>query len=163
MVSLSFPVACRHVSYTKIEKEITLATTPPRVSHAHHRLPHPTHRLNADQHPDSATVRTRCKSYLAQPTPVPTAPTTNRTTSAYIPVFTMTDPATSTPSRFVANTETLEDVLKTQTVGLVHLSEFKKRRVDLAEQRHREAAEKATTDSQQRQQGWGGCELVSQR
>ncbi|CUS12157.1 unnamed protein product [Tuber aestivum] len=54
----------------------------------------------------------------------------------------MTDPATTTPSRFVANTETLEDVLKTQTVGLVHLSEFKKRRVELAEQRDREAAEK---------------------
>lgn len=47
-----------------------------------------------------------------------------------------------TPSRFVANTETLEDVLKTQTVGLVHLNEFKKRRVELAEQRDREAAEK---------------------
>jgi len=54
----------------------------------------------------------------------------------------MADPTTSTPSRFVANTETLEDVLKTQTVGLVHLSEFKKRRVELAEQRDREAAEK---------------------
>ncbi|PWW71679.1 XAP5-domain-containing protein [Tuber magnatum] len=54
----------------------------------------------------------------------------------------MSDPATGTPSRFVANTETLEDVLKTQTVGLVHLSEFKKRRVELAEQRDREAAEK---------------------
>ncbi|RPA92270.1 XAP5-domain-containing protein [Choiromyces venosus 120613-1] len=57
----------------------------------------------------------------------------------------MSDPSTSTttpPSRFVANTETLEDALKTQTVGLVHLSEFKKRRVELAEQRDREAAEK---------------------
>lgn len=51
---------------------------------------------------------------------------------------------TSTPSnsRFISNTETLEDALKTQTVGLVHLSEFKKRRVELAEQREREAAEK---------------------
>jgi len=45
----------------------------------------------------------------------------------------MADPTTSTPSRFVANTETLEDVLKTQTVGLVHLSEFNKRHVELAE------------------------------
>jgi len=33
-------------------------------------------------------------------------------------------------------------VLKTQTVGLVHRSEFKKRRVEPAEQRDREAAEK---------------------
>lgn len=53
-------------------------------------------------------------------------------------------PGASTPSnsRFISNTETLEDALKTQTVGLVHLSEFKKRRVELAEQREREAAEK---------------------
>lgn len=48
---------------------------------------------------------------------------------------------TSTPARFTSNTETLEDALKTQTVGLVHLSEFKKRRAELAEQRDREAAE----------------------
>jgi len=54
----------------------------------------------------------------------------------------MADPTTSTPLRFVANTETLEDVLKTQTVGLVHLGEFKKCRVELAEQRDREAAAK---------------------
>ena len=33
-------------------------------------------------------------------------------------------------------------MLKTQTVGLVHLDEFKKRRVELAEQRDREAAAK---------------------
>ncbi|KAI5840782.1 XAP5, circadian clock regulator-domain-containing protein [Morchella snyderi] len=50
--------------------------------------------------------------------------------------------ATTTNSRFTPNTETLEDALKTQTVGLVHLSDFKKRRVELAEQREREAAEK---------------------
>jgi len=54
----------------------------------------------------------------------------------------MADPTTSTALRFVANTETLEDVLKTQTVGLVHLGEFKKRRVELAEQRDPEAAAK---------------------
>jgi len=33
-------------------------------------------------------------------------------------------------------------VLKTQTVGLVHLSEFKRRRIELAEQRECKAAEK---------------------
>jgi len=54
----------------------------------------------------------------------------------------MADPTTSIFSCFVANTETLEDVLKTQSVGLVHLGEFKKRRVELAEQRDREAAAK---------------------
>jgi len=43
--------------------------------------------------------------------------------------------STSTPSRFVANTQTLvEDVIKMQTGCLVHLSEFEKRRVELAEQ-----------------------------
>ncbi|KAL7276985.1 hypothetical protein RUND412_000022 [Rhizina undulata] len=51
---------------------------------------------------------------------------------------------TTTPARFTNTTETLEDALKTQTVGLVHLSDFKKRRQDLAEQREREAAEKHT-------------------
>lgn len=72
------------------------------------------------------------------------------TTSKYHIPSTMSNPTsnppsgTSTPSnsRFISNTETLEDALKTQTVGLVHLSEFKKRRVELAEQREREAAEK---------------------
>ena len=50
---------------------------------------------------------------------------------------------TNTPTtRFTGTTETLEDVLKTQTVGLVHLSEFKKRRVELLEQKEREAAER---------------------
>ncbi|RPB14622.1 XAP5-domain-containing protein [Morchella conica CCBAS932] len=58
-----------------------------------------------------------------------------------------TPPTTTTTanSRFTPNTETLEDALKTQTVGLVHLSDFKKRRVELAEQREREAAEKLQT------------------
>lgn len=55
---------------------------------------------------------------------------------------TTTTAAAATNSRFTPNTETLEDALKTQTVGLVHLSDFKKRRVELAEQREREAAEK---------------------
>ncbi|KAH0613393.1 uncharacterized protein H6S33_009773 [Morchella sextelata] len=56
-----------------------------------------------------------------------------------------TPPTTTPNSRFTPNTETLEDALKTQTVGLVHLSDFKKRRVELAEQREREAAEKLQT------------------
>ncbi|KAF3911292.1 hypothetical protein ABW21_db0200193 [Orbilia brochopaga] len=42
--------------------------------------------------------------------------------------------------RFTAQNETLEDVLKSQTVGLVHLSDFKKRRAELLEQKEREAA-----------------------
>ncbi|KAI5807279.1 XAP5, circadian clock regulator-domain-containing protein [Peziza echinospora] len=50
--------------------------------------------------------------------------------------------ANTPTTRFTGTTETLEDVLKTQTVGLVHLSEFKKRRVELLEQKEREAAER---------------------
>ncbi|KAF3941805.1 hypothetical protein ABW19_dt0206725 [Dactylella cylindrospora] len=42
--------------------------------------------------------------------------------------------------RFTSQNETLEDVLKSQTVGLVHLSDFKKRRAELLEQKEREAA-----------------------
>lgn len=49
---------------------------------------------------------------------------------------------TETPTRFTNHTDTLEDALKFQTVGLVHLADFKKRRTELAEQRDREAAEK---------------------
>jgi protein FAM50 len=49
---------------------------------------------------------------------------------------------TTTPARFTNHTDTLEDALKNQTVGLVHLADFKKRRTELAEQRDREAAEK---------------------
>jgi len=52
---------------------------------------------------------------------------------------------TPTPARFMNHTETLEDALKTQTVGLVHLADFKKRRTEIAEQRDREAAEKLQT------------------
>src|SRR4051812_45713417 len=37
--------------------------------------------------------------------------------------------------RFTSQNETLEDVLKLQTVGLVHLSDFKKRRAELLEQK----------------------------
>jgi len=91
--------------------------------------------LPATSMPKGAPLPTRFKSYLelASQTLVPITPAANHTISAYIPVFTMADPTTSTPSRFVANTEILEDVPKSQTVGLVHLSEFKKRRVELVE------------------------------
>jgi len=46
----------------------------------------------------------------------------------------MADPTTTTPLYFVANAETLKDMLKTPTVSLVHLSEFKNSRVEVAEQ-----------------------------
>ncbi|MCJ1416107.1 hypothetical protein MMC32_002442 [Xylographa parallela] len=45
----------------------------------------------------------------------------------------------SPPSRFTPQNSTAEDLLKTQTVGLVHLSEFRKRRAEALEQKEREA------------------------
>jgi protein FAM50 len=44
-----------------------------------------------------------------------------------------------TPSnaRFAAPAETAEDLLKSQTVGLVHLDDFRKRRAEVLEQKER--------------------------
>lgn len=41
--------------------------------------------------------------------------------------------------RFTAQASTAEDLLKSQTVGLVHLSDFRKRRAEALEQKEREA------------------------
>jgi len=107
-------------------------------------MPHRKGRASSPSRMSATTLPPCFKSYLepTSRTPVPITPGANPTISVHIPVFTTADPTTSTPSRFVAKTETLEDVLKAQTVGLVHLSEFKKRRVERAEERDREAAEK---------------------
>ena len=45
---------------------------------------------------------------------------------------------TSTP-RFTSQAATAEDLLKSQTVGLVNLADFRKRRADALEQRDKEA------------------------
>ena len=55
---------------------------------------------------------------------------------------------TSTPnpnpsSRFTSQTSTAEDLLKSQTVGLVHLSDFRKRRAEALEQKEREAEDRS--------------------
>jgi len=44
----------------------------------------------------------------------------------------------STP-RFTSQAATAEDLLKTQTVGLVNLADFRKRRADALEQKEKEA------------------------
>ncbi|MCJ1230731.1 hypothetical protein MMC12_007405 [Toensbergia leucococca] len=60
------------------------------------------------------------------------------------------NPSSSTPSRvstpnpapssrFTSQASTAEDLLKSQTVGLVHLSDFRKRRAEALEQKEREA------------------------
>jgi protein FAM50 len=53
------------------------------------------------------------------------------------------DPAKdSSPSpRFISQGSTAEDLLKTQTVGLVNLADYKKRRAEALEQKDREASE----------------------
>ncbi|KAI5286124.1 hypothetical protein KEM54_000042, partial [Ascosphaera aggregata] len=46
----------------------------------------------------------------------------------------------STPNpRFTSQSDSAEDLLKSQTVGLVHLSDFRKRRAEVLEQKEREA------------------------
>ena len=47
---------------------------------------------------------------------------------------------TSTPNpRFTSQAQDAEDVLKEQTVGLVHLSDFRKRRAEALDQASRDA------------------------
>ena len=55
---------------------------------------------------------------------------------------------TSTPnpitnSRFTLQTSTAEDLLRSQTVGLVNLSDFRKRRAEALEQKEREAEDRS--------------------
>ncbi len=48
----------------------------------------------------------------------------------------------STPNpRFTSQTKTAEDLLSTQTVGLVNLSDFRKRRAEVIEQKERDTQE----------------------
>jgi protein FAM50 len=48
--------------------------------------------------------------------------------------------STSTPNpRFTSQTKTAEDLLSTQTVGLVAFSDFRKRRAEALEQKERDA------------------------
>ncbi len=49
---------------------------------------------------------------------------------------------TSTPRSFTNQTASTEDLLKSQTVGLVHLDDFRKRRAEVLEQREKEAQDK---------------------
>lgn len=45
----------------------------------------------------------------------------------------------STPSNFTSNNATAEDLLKTQTVGLVSLDDYRKRHAEAKEAKEREA------------------------
>lgn len=57
----------------------------------------------------------------------------------------MTDSGASTP-RFTSQGTTAEDLLKSQTVGLVQLDEFRKRRRDVEELRMKEAQAAGDSD-----------------
>lgn len=50
---------------------------------------------------------------------------------------------TSTPRSFAGQSVSAEEMLKEQTVGLVHLSDFRKRRAEVLEQKEREAHDKS--------------------
>ncbi|KAH8696305.1 XAP5 domain protein [Talaromyces proteolyticus] len=50
---------------------------------------------------------------------------------------------TSTPRSFTNQSTSAEELLKSQTVGLVHLSDFRKRRAEVLEQKEREAHDKS--------------------
>ena len=60
-------------------------------------------------------------------------------TSPYPPSNTPSETATPN-SRFTTQASTAADLLATQTVGLVHLSDFRKRRAEALEQKEREAS-----------------------
>lgn len=49
---------------------------------------------------------------------------------------------TSTPKSFTNQTISTEDLLKSQTVGLVHLDDFRKRRAEVLEQKERDAQDR---------------------
>lgn len=53
------------------------------------------------------------------------------------------DDQTSAPRSFAGQGVSAEDMLKSQTVGLVHLSDFRKRRAEVLEQKEREAHDKS--------------------
>ena len=61
--------------------------------------------------------------------------------------MTSSNPSSTSPSgaaspkpRFTTQASTAADLLATQTVGLVHLSDFRKRRAEALEQKEREAS-----------------------
>ncbi|KAJ5756732.1 Zinc finger RING-type [Penicillium manginii] len=53
------------------------------------------------------------------------------------------DSQASTPRSFAGQSASAEEMLKSQTVGLVHLSDFRKRRAEVLEQKEREAHDKS--------------------
>ena len=67
---------------------------------------------------------------------------TSSNVSSSVPTRSAT-PNLTPNSRFTSQASTAEDLLKSQTVGLVHLSDFRKRRAEALEQKEREATDRS--------------------
>jgi protein FAM50 len=59
--------------------------------------------------------------------------------------MTSNPPSGASTPRFTTQTATAEDLLKSQTVGLVNLADFRKRRADVLELKEREARDGTRT------------------
>lgn len=70
---------------------------------------------------------------ISNPSPLSTAPPSRTSTPSSLSSL---NPTTRT---FTPTSTTAEDLLRSQTVGLVHLSEFRKRRAEAQEYKEREA------------------------
>lgn len=81
---------------------------------------------------------------------------------------------TSTPKSFTNQTASAEDLLKSQTVGLVNLSDFRKRRAEVQEQKEKEAQDRSygkfkpsgtgtTTPGSVESDGWADTPFVFAR
>lgn len=68
------------------------------------------------------------------------------------------DPASrEETSKFSAKSATAEDMLKSSTVGLVRLSDFRKRRAEVFEQKEKESHEKSLALKEHRRAQHGGA------
>ena len=73
---------------------------------------------------------------------IPSSSTARPAGSLYLSMASNPPSGSSTPNpRFTASAKTAEDLLSTQTVGLVALSDFRKRRAEALEQKERDAQE----------------------
>lgn len=72
---------------------------------------------------------------------------------------------TSTPRAFTSQAASAEDLLKTQTVGLVNLAEFRKRRADALELKEKEIHDggRSGTQTPNVEHGDGWVSLTSRR
>ena len=68
-----------------------------------------------------------------------------------------------TTSRFTTQAPTAEDLLQSQTVGLVHLSDFRKRRAEALSQKERDAQSRSLGRFPSASGSRGGAAIPSDR